>query len=48
MRNDVPAGEGMFWTHEAVDPQVPNEELDAYITDARTRWDTVTVEPNQE
>lgn len=31
---------------EAVDPEVPEDSLDAYLTDARTRWADVTAEPN--
>ena len=27
---------------EAVDPEVPEDSLDAYLTDARTRWAEVT------
>lgn len=39
MRNTRPDG----WVEEACDPHVPEHMLDAYLTDARTRWADVTV-----
>ena len=39
MRNTRPDG----WIEEACDPHVPEHMLDAYLTDARTRWADVTV-----
>ena len=35
-------------TEEAVDPRVPADQLDFYLTDARTRWQSVDATPNTE
>lgn len=42
MRNYVAVSADVVHTHEAVDHVLP-EELDAYVTDARTRWTSVEV-----
>lgn len=44
MRNQRPDG----FTEEATDPQVPEDIVDAYLTDARTRWQQVDATPNTE
>jgi hypothetical protein len=48
MRNEIQGDEGVIQIHEAVDPRVPNEILEEYVLDARSRWTTVNVEANQE
>lgn len=42
MRNVVAQADGQEGTLEAVD-YVPTEILDAYVSDARTRWQSVEV-----
>lgn len=42
MRNFVAVSSTEVHTHEAVDYVLP-EHLDAYVADARTRWQEVTV-----
>ena len=32
--------------HEAVDPRVPDDQIETYLTDARTRWAEVTSTTN--
>ena len=34
--------------HEAVDPRVPDDQLDTYLTDARTRWAEATSTTNRD
>jgi hypothetical protein len=47
MKNVIPAGfndkgKPVFHIHEATD-DVPVDDLDAYVADARTRWQSVKV-----
>ena len=44
MRNQRSDG----FTEEATDPHVPADQLDAYLSDARTRWQSVDATPNTE
>lgn len=48
MRNLTTSPDGdVIYQHEAVD-YVPEEQLTAYVADARTRWAEVTTEPVSE
>ena len=46
MRSVLPAPDGAPVVHEAVDPRVPDDQLDSYLADARTRWAEVTSTTN--
>jgi hypothetical protein len=47
MRNEFQVENGTQ-VHEAIDLAVPDEQVKDYVLDAETRWDSVTVVPNQE
>lgn len=34
--------------HEAVDPRAPDDQIDSYLADARTRWAEVTSTTNRD
>ena len=42
MRSTLTGPDGAPVVHEAVDPRVPADQLETYLTDARTRWAEVT------
>lgn len=46
MRSVLPGPDGSTVVHEAVDPRVPDDQLDSYLADARTRWAEVTSTTN--
>ena len=46
MRSTLTGPDGAPVVHEAVDPRVPDDQLETYLTDARTRWAEVTSTTN--
>ena len=46
MRLVLPGPDGSTVVHEAVDPRVPDDQIETYLTDARTRWAEVTSTTN--
>ena len=46
MRLVLPGPDGSTVVHEAVDPRVPADQLETYLTDARARWAEVTSTTN--
>ena len=45
-RSTLTGPDGSTVVHEAVDLHVPDDQLDTYLTDARTRWAEVTSTTN--
>ena len=48
MRSTLTGPGGAPVVHEAVDPRVPDDQLDSYLADARTRWAEVTSTMNRD
>ena len=48
MRSTLTGPGGAPVVHEAVDPRVPDDQLDSYLADARTRWAEVTSTTNRD
>lgn len=46
MRSTLTGPDGAPVVHEAVDPRVPADQIETYLTDARTRWAEVTSTTN--
>lgn len=42
MRSTLTGPDGAPVVHEAVDPRVSDDQIETYLTDARTRWAEVT------